>query len=66
MNRTETISATTIVLLLSALACRPVVAIGWTELAIILLILIVLFAPFLFRLFRFFSRNRRTVDDEKD
>ena len=48
-------------LMASGLACRPVLAIGWTELAIILVISLITFGPLLFRLVRFFKR-----DDESD
>lgn len=46
------------------LACRPVIAIGWTELAIIIVIVLVLFAPVLFRLFRFFLQHQESPDEE--
>ncbi|MGD2162985.1 MAG: twin-arginine translocase TatA/TatE family subunit [Anaerolineales bacterium] len=48
------------------MACQPVIAIGWTELAIILVILIVLFAPLLFRVFRFFIQNKAPSDHENE
>ncbi len=39
-------------LALSLLACRPVFAIGWSELVILLVLIIFLFGPILFRLAR--------------
>jgi membrane protein implicated in regulation of membrane protease activity len=50
------------ILLASMLACRPVITIGWTELAIIALIILVLFAPLLWRLFRFLTREKDSGD----
>ncbi len=54
------------IMLTASMACRPVIAIGWTELAIIFVIIIVLFAPVLFRLFRFFTRNEESTDNESE
>ena len=45
-----------LVLLLSLLACRPVIAIGWDELFIIVLLVAFLLGPLLFRLGRAWSR----------
>jgi hypothetical protein len=45
-----------VVLLLAGLACRPVIAIGWSELAIFLLVAAVLVGPLLFRLYRVLAR----------
>lgn len=53
-------------LLATTLACRPVFAIGWTELAIIAVIILVLFAPLLFRLFRFLTREKQKKDKQVD
>jgi hypothetical protein len=49
-------------LLIAAIACRPVVAIGYQELAILILIAVVLLGPLLFRIYRVVQRIR----DEKD
>ena len=45
-----------VVLLLAGLACRPVIAIGWSELAIVLVVVAVLVGPLLFRLYRVLAR----------
>jgi Sec-independent protein translocase protein TatA len=46
----------TVVLAATGLACRPVIAIGWSELAIVLVIAAVLVGPLLFRLYRTLAR----------
>ena len=40
------------VLLLSTLACRPIITIGWQEIGILVLLLLVLLGPPLYRLFK--------------
>lgn len=47
----NSLPATTI-LLLTTLACRPVLTIGWGEIAIIFVLLAALLGPPLFRLYR--------------
>lgn len=42
-------------LLLSVLACRPVITIGWQEIGILVLLLMVLLGPPLYRLFKRFD-----------
>jgi dolichol kinase len=66
MKFTIPLSVPAALMLAASLACRPVFAIGWTELAIIFVIILVLFAPVLFRLFRFFTRNQETTDKNTD
>jgi hypothetical protein len=66
MKRTNVLSTLTASLVLSALACRPVIAIGWTELVIIVIIILVLFAPLLLRLFRYFTRSERSSDKAEE
>jgi hypothetical protein len=53
-------------LLLSALACRPVMTIGWQEIIVLVAILLVLMGPPLFRLYKRFDeyRNWRTTQDK--
>jgi hypothetical protein len=53
-------------LIIASAACRPIVTIGWTELAIIAIILILLFTPLLLRLVRIFIRTTRTTDREDE
>jgi len=52
-------------LLLSLLACRPIIAIGWTEIIIIVVLVIVLMGPLLFRIYRFIDRINRAREDEE-
>jgi hypothetical protein len=49
------------VLGLSLLACRPVFAIGWSELIILLVLITFLFGPILFRL----ARSWQTYQESK-
>jgi len=51
-----------VVLLLAGLACRPVIAIGWSELAIVLVVAAVLVGPLLFRLYRMLARFQNSED----
>lgn len=46
-------------LLLSLLACRPVITIGWQEIGILLLLLLVLIGPLLFRLYKRFDEFQK-------
>ena len=65
MYKTESISFSLIFLFLSLLACRPIIAIGWTEIIIIVVLVIVLMGPLLFRIYRFIDRINRASQDEK-
>jgi hypothetical protein len=58
-------SISLIVLLFGLLACRPVFAIGWTEIIIIVILVIVLMGPLLFRMYRFIDRIQRAREDEE-
>jgi fatty acid desaturase len=51
-----------VVLLLAGLACRPVIAIGWSEMAIVLVVAAVLVGPLLFRLYRVLARLQNSED----
>lgn len=42
-----------------ALACRPIVAIGWPELVILIILIAVLLGPLLFRLYRFLDKVQK-------
>lgn len=52
-------------ILLSLLACRPVFAIGWTELFILAVIIIILFGPFLLRVYRTLEKIRKAEEKQK-
>lgn len=54
-----------IVLLISLLSCRPIVAIGWPELLILVLLVAVLLGPLLFRLYRFVDKIQKVSRAEE-
>ena len=55
-------------LLLSALACRPVIAIGWPEFLILVGVILFLFWPLLARVYRLLDKMKDAGqnDDEED
>jgi len=44
---------------LMTLACRPIVAIGWPELIVLVVLIAFLLGPLLFRLYRFLDKVQR-------
>ena len=58
-------STSLIVLLLSLLACRPVFAIGWTELIILTILIVFLLGPYLLKLYRTFDKIKKAGKDEE-
>jgi len=54
-------------LLVAALACRPILAIGTGELVILILVIALLLGPLLFRLYRLLARlqDLKDVDRKK-
>jgi hypothetical protein len=54
-----------VILLFSLLSCRPIIAIGWTEIIIIVVLVAVLLGPLLFRIYRFIDRVQRVSKEEK-
>lgn len=50
----------------SALACRPVVTIGWSEILILALIILIAFFPLLVKIIRFFLRLEEGKEDRGD
>jgi hypothetical protein len=52
-----------VLLSLSVLACRPVITVGWSEIAILFVIAAVVVGPLLFRLYRLLSRFQRSGDN---
>jgi hypothetical protein len=50
---------------LALLSCRPIVAIGWTELIILIVLIAVLLGPFLFRLYRFLDKIQKASQAEE-
>jgi membrane protein implicated in regulation of membrane protease activity len=49
---------------IAAIACRPIIAIGWTELIIIFILIAVLLGPLLFRLYRFLDNVQKASQAE--
>ena len=54
-----------IALLLSLLACRPVFAIGWTELIILLVLIVFLLGPYFLKLYRTFDKLKKADKAEE-
>jgi hypothetical protein len=53
------------VMLVSLLSCRPILAIGWPELIILVVIIAVLLGPLLFRLYRFLDKIQKASQAEE-
>lgn len=53
-----------VILLLAVLACRPVFAIGWTELIILLVVIAILLGPILLKVYRAVDKIRKADDSE--
>lgn len=56
MKKIDSFAIGIIALLLAASACRPVIAIGWGEMVLLILVIILLLGPLLLRLYRLLSR----------
>jgi len=54
-----------LVLLLGLLSCRPIIAIGWPELILLIVLIGVLLGPLMFRLYRFLDKVRKVSQAEK-
>jgi hypothetical protein len=54
-----------IALLLSLLSCEPVIAIGWSELLILVILIVVLLGPLMFRLYRFLDKLHKISQAEE-
>jgi hypothetical protein len=54
-----------VALLLNVLACRPIIAIGWSELIILFILIAVLLGPLLFRLYRFVDKVQKASRSEE-
>jgi hypothetical protein len=53
------------VLWLASTACRPIFAIGWPELTILVVLIAILLGPLLFRLYRFLDKLQKAGRDEE-
>lgn len=65
MSTRRSIYSGILVLGLAALACRPVFAIGWPELLILVVLIAVLLGPVLFRFYRFLDKVKRFSQAEE-
>ena len=54
-----------VALLLCLLSCEPVIAIGWPELLILLVLIFVLLGPLMFRLYRFLDKVQKATKAEE-
>lgn len=52
-------------LALAALACRPIITIGWQELAVLVILLLVLLGPPLFRFWARWEAFKRSLDRKR-
>jgi hypothetical protein len=50
---------------LSVLACRPVITVGWSEIAILFVIVLFVAGPLLFRLYRILASFQKSEEREK-
>jgi len=50
---------------LALLACRPVIAIGWPEFIILVILVAVLLGPLMFRLYRFLDKIQKASQAEE-
>ena len=55
-------------LLLTTLACRPVITVGWQEIGILAIIIVIIMGPALFRLYKRFDefQNWKSKKEDKD
>jgi len=54
-----------LVLVFSLLSCRPVFAIGWPELVILVILIAVLLGPLMFRVYRFLDKVKKVSQAEE-
>jgi len=66
---TNPFSAILILLLLTNLACRPVITVGWQEIAILFVLFLIIAGPVLFRFYKRINefqnwKNRKEESDD--
>jgi hypothetical protein len=49
----------------AAVACRPVIAIGWPEFILLVILIVILLGPLLFRLYRFLDKIQKASRAEE-
>lgn len=52
-------------LCVAVFACRPVIAIGWPELIVLILLIAILMGPLMFRLYRFLDKVQKASKAEE-
>ncbi len=57
--------AGSIALLLNLLACRPMIAIGWPELIILVILIAILLGPLMFKMYRLLDKIQKASRNEK-
>lgn len=50
---------------LATIACRPVIAIGWPEFVILVIVIAILLGPVMLRIYRFLDRLQKASKEEK-
>jgi hypothetical protein len=50
---------------IAVFACRPVIAIGWPELIVLILLIAILMGPLMFRLYRFLDKVQKASKAEE-
>jgi hypothetical protein len=58
-------SMSLVMALLSLLACRPIIAIGWPELTLLVVLIVILLGPLLFKLYRFLDKIQKASQSEE-
>jgi hypothetical protein len=59
MEKRYSILAVIVALWLAAVTCRPIIAIGWPELILLVMLIAVLLGPLMFRLYRFLDKVQK-------
>lgn len=53
-------------MLLAMLGCRPVITVGWQEMAVLFVIVALIVGPLLFRVYRFWLRAAEKQDEKRN
>lgn len=67
MTKTDrSIIGATAGLLVSSLACRPVIAVGWSEMVILAIIVAIVISPLVFRILRLLAKIEKAKERESE
>ena len=55
-----------LILALSTLACRPVIAIGWPEFLILVALIVFLFWPLIARIYRILEKVKKASEEDEE